>query len=192
MFFHGFTERTEDNPMFCQLFFERRHDGYTVKHGVHGNLRRAFNASEDFLLFQRNAELVVDLKDFRINFVERLRPFLLHRGSIVVKLVIFRLFIVHHRPFGFFQRQPALVSFQPPLQQPFRLFLLCGDETDHIFVQALRGEFLLNVGIEAIFILIRFECANALDRFGFDAVFYFDVSAHSHTYAANAFLRCLA
>ena len=60
----GLAERTEDDPVTGQLFFESRRYRDAVEYRVHGDARQAF------LLLDGNAEPAERLKYFRIDFVQ--------------------------------------------------------------------------------------------------------------------------
>ena len=67
MLLHGFGEGAEDDADFVQLGLEGGGDGHAIEHGIDGD------AGQHGLLLQGNAELVVGLEQFRIDFVQALR-----------------------------------------------------------------------------------------------------------------------
>ena len=123
---------------------------------------RTHDAGEDFLLAQRNAELLVGLEDFRIDFVERRQRILLRR-RIVIGVLIIDLRIIDACPSRLAHGEPALKGFEPPGQHPFRLILFGRNETDGIFRQALRGLLGFDIGDEPVFILVNVDTADLFD-----------------------------
>ena len=108
---HGLRQRAEDHSCLRQFVLEGRRDRHTVKHRIHRHPRKRF------LLFQGNAELVVSLDQFGVNFVQAFRPVLVALGRRVVadRLKIDRV-MVNMCPFGLVHFLPTAESLQPPLQ----------------------------------------------------------------------------
>jgi hypothetical protein len=73
--------------------------------------------------------------------------------------------ILHVRPFRLLHGEPAAIGFEPPLGQPLGLALLGRDEADDVLVEALRGLHRLDIGEEAVLILIDVDRLNAGDGF---------------------------
>ena len=85
MLLHRFGEGAENHARFGELRFEGGGDGDAVENRVDGDAR------EHFLLFERNAELLVGAANFGIEFVEILQVrFLLGRGIIDDVLIVDR------------------------------------------------------------------------------------------------------
>ena len=61
---------------------------------------------------------------------------------------------MHARPVRLRHLPPAAEGGEPPFEHPFRLVLLGRDEADDVFVQALRRALHLDVGDEAVFVLL--------------------------------------
>ncbi|MNT09626.1 hypothetical protein D3C72_1444160 [compost metagenome] len=160
----GFGDRHEDHAGLCQFRLEGGDNGDAVEHGIHGHTT-VFHAGQDFLFLQRNAQLLVNLQQLRIDFVQRLRAGRAFRCGIIIEIVEVDLGVADARPCRLFHRQPALVSLKTPFQHPFRLLLLGRDEADHLFRKALRGLVDFNFGFEAVFILVHIDLANLIDRF---------------------------
>ena len=79
---HRFRNRAENNAVLFQFFFIGRRDRNAVEHGI--DRHAAFlHARQNFLLLQRNAELVIGFQQFGIDFVERLRLVRLFRRGII-------------------------------------------------------------------------------------------------------------
>ena len=108
---HGFRQRAEDHSRLRQFVLEGRRDRYAIKHRIHRHPRKRF------LLFQGDAELVVSLDQFGVNFVQAFRPVLVALGRRVVadRLKIDRV-MVDVRPFGLVHFLPTAEGLQPPLQ----------------------------------------------------------------------------
>ena len=157
--------------MFGQLFFERRHNRNRVKDSIDGDLRRAFNTRQNLLFFEGNTKLIIDLKDVRIDFVERVQLLFLHRRRVIIHVLKINFRIIHHRPFGLFESEPTAISFEPPIKEPLRFVLFCRDKADNIFVQSLRRELLFNIAIKSIFIFIRLKRAHTFNGAILDGVF---------------------
>src|SRR6185312_1880412 len=77
----------------------------------------------------------------------------LGRG-VVVRILVVDLGIVHARPVGLAHLQPAAEGAEPPFQHPFRLALLGRNEAHRVLVEALGREIHLDVGDEAVFVLL--------------------------------------
>ncbi len=57
------------------------------------------------------------------------------------------------RPLGLLHGQPVVVGLEPPLEQPLGLLLLLRNQPDDPLVQPRGDSFLLDSGIEAVFVL---------------------------------------
>ena len=132
----GLRDRHEDHAGLLQLFLEGGHDRDGIEYRIDGDPRR-LHASEHFLLAQRNAELFIDLQNFRIDIFDRRRAGRALRRGVIVDIVEIDLRIVDARPGRLFKRQPALIGPETPFKHPFRLLLLRRNETDDVFGQAL-------------------------------------------------------
>src|SRR5512139_931871 len=157
--------RHEDHADFLQLFLEGRRDRDRIEHRIDRDAPLALgahDAGEDLLFAQRNAELLICLENFRIDFIERGQRLLLRRG-IIIGVLIVDLGIVDACPGRLAHGLPALKGFQPPGQHPLRLALLCRNKTDGIFRQALRGLFGFDIGDESVFILVNVDLSDLID-----------------------------
>ena len=179
MLAHRLRHRHEDHAGLLELRLEGRGDRNGIEHGVDRDpagtelaadriaverrrLALFAHAGENLLLFERNAELLVGAQDLRIDLVERGQRLPLRR-RIVIGVLVIDLGVVDARPGRLAHGQPALVGFQPPGQHPLRLVFLGRDETDGIFRKALGRLLGLDIGHEAIFVLINVEASDALD-----------------------------
>ena len=113
----------EDDAGLLQLLLEGGDDGDAVEHGIDRNLR-GLDASQNLLLAERNAELLVDAQQFGIDIVDRLRTRRRFRRRIIIEFLIVDLWIVDARPFRPRHGQPAAIGVQPPVEQPTGLVLL--------------------------------------------------------------------
>ncbi len=146
------ADRAEDDARLFQLFLEGGGDRYAVEHGVDGD------AGKRLLLLEGDAELVEGLHEFGVELLDFLEAagaaLLLGRGVVVHLLVVdrgetdlrpARLLVV--------ERGPVAVGAEAPLQHPVGLVLLSGDEADDVFVDALGGDVLLDLGDEPPLVL---------------------------------------
>ena len=161
---HRLGQGAEDHAGLGQLRLEGGHHRHAVEHGVDGVAGGALHARQEFLLLQRDAQLGIGGQQFRIHLVQRLRPVLRLRRGVVIEVLIVDLRIVHPGPVGLVQGEPALIGLQPPVEQPLGLVLLGGDEADDVGVQPAFGELLLDVGDEAVGVLLPRQRRNGLDR----------------------------
>ena len=142
----------KNDAVLGELLLERSGDGHAVENGVHGH------TGQSLLLFQGDAQLLVGLENLRVHLVQALQ--LLHRlGGRVVDDVL----EVHRRVVNVGPARPLLlvqqgeevvVRLETPLQHPLRFVLLCGNESDYVFVQTLGGYLRLNVRNEAVLVLL--------------------------------------
>ena len=161
---HRFRNRAEDHAGLRQLLLEGRGDRHAVEHGVDRH-PAGFDAREDFLLTQRNAELLVSAQQLGIDFVERLRPRRRFRRGIVIEILIVDRRIMHPRPFGLRHGQPAAIGLEAPLREPFGLVLFRGNESDDVFAEALGSLFRLNIGRKPVLVSVdvdRLDARNGL------------------------------
>ena len=163
MVLHRLRDRAEDHAGLGQLLLEGGDHGHAIEHGVDRNARRALDAGEQLLLLQRDAELGVGLEQLRIDLGEALRPFGALRRGIVIEILEVDLGVVHVGPGRLLHGQPAAIGLEPPLEQPVGLALLRRDEADDLLVEALRGLDRFDVGVEAVFVLVDVDLADAGD-----------------------------
>src|SRR5207237_9830972 len=78
---------------------------------------------------------------------------LLLRRVVADRLVIDRV-VMHVRPRRLFHREPVAERLQSPVEEPLRLLLLRRDEADDVFVEAGRSDVRLDVGDEAVLVLL--------------------------------------
>src|SRR5512132_3631897 len=146
---HRLGEGAEDHPHRFEFVLEGRRDGDGVEHGVDGDAR------EHLALAERNAQFVVGLEQLRVDFVQALRPVLALRRGVVVHVLVVDLRIADPRPgrFAVLLLAPDAMGLQPPVEQPRGFLLLGGDEADGLLVEALGGEFGLDIGDEPVLVL---------------------------------------
>ncbi len=158
MLAHGLGEGTEDYPLVRQRLTEGGGDAHGVEDGVHRHLARlsagelllGFDARQHLPFAEGYAQLVEGLHELGYDFG---RAFAVLLGSGVVDYVL----IVD---FGQFEVAPArlghLLPFaecvQAEVQQPLRLLLLGGNQTNDVFVQAFGHVLLLDLGDEAFLV----------------------------------------
>ncbi len=95
---------------------------------------------------------------------------------------------MHPRPCRLAQTLPAAERAETPFQHPFRLTLLGRDIADGIFAQPLGRAFHLDVGDEAVFVLVA-ELGHFLA--GLDSSHLCRLPAHGHAFAIKPWTtRC--
>ena len=147
MVLHRLGERTEDDAELGELLLERGRHRHTVEHRVHRD------AGQQFLLVERNPELLEGPPDLGIDLIEALeRRLFLRRGVINDVLVVDRP-VRNVRPGRLLHREPHAIGLEAPLEQPLGLALLGRDQADDVFGQAARCRVLLDVGDEAVLVL---------------------------------------
>ena len=182
MLANGFRYGTEDNTGLGQFLLEGRDNRHTVEHRIHGHLagrigwttaffikRAGFimlaHASQKLLLLQRDTEFFVGTQQFRINLIKALGTGLPLWCGVKVDILEIDLRIADLRPVRFVHLQPAGIGVETLLQHPFRLFLLDGNEPDHIFRQPLGSRVGFNNGFKAILVLVDVNFLDAFNRF---------------------------
>ena len=147
VFLDRLGEGAEDHAGLGQLLLERRRYRHAVENGVDRDAGKAR------ALVQRNTELVVGLKQFRVDLVEAFRPVLVgFRRRIVGNRVEVDGRVVHVGPAGFLHLPPQAVGAQPPLEHELGLILDGRDRPDDVFVQAGWQPLAFDVGDEAVLV----------------------------------------
>ena len=180
----GLRNRAEDDAGPGELLLEGGDHRYRVEHRVDRHpaglvdvvvggidqprlvgilLARRFHASQDLLLLQRDAQLLVDLEQFGVDLAQRARPGLVLRRRIIVDVLEIDPRIVDARPGRLFQRQPAAESREPPFEHPAGFVLLLRDEADDVLGQAFRRLVRLDLRLEAVFVLVHIDPADLVD-----------------------------
>ncbi len=149
------ADREEDHPGLLELLAEGGRHADAVEHRIDRDLARALDAGEHLLLFERDAELLVNLEDFGIDFVEALERRLLLRRGVVVRVLIVDRRIAELGPVRLCHLLPQPERLQPPLEHPLGLALLGADEAHGRLVEALGGELGVDLGRPAVLILGR-------------------------------------
>ena len=158
MLFHGLGEGPEDDADFVQLRLEGGGDGHAIEHGIDRD------TGEHGLFLQGNAKLGVGLEQFGVDVVQALRPIALGFGRRIINDVLVVDFgVVDVGPLGLFQGEPVAIGFQTPVEQPFGLLLLGGNQTDDIFAQAAGDGVGFYVRDKAPLVLLIRKC---FDRVG--------------------------
>ena len=155
----GLGDGAKDDADFPQLGLEGGGHGNAVEHGVDGD------PGQPLLLLQGNAQLLVSLQQLGVDFVEALRTV----GGAFWRRIVIRVLIIDGLvddlgPFRLRHRQPVPIRLQPPFQQPFGLVLLDRNEAHDVFVQALGRGLGLDVGEEAVLVLLFRQFLDLLDR----------------------------
>src|SRR5690606_33417994 len=147
------ADREEDHPGLLEFLAERRGNGDAVEHRVDRDLARPLDPGEHLLLLERDAELLVDLENFRIDLVEALQRRLLLRRGVVVGVLVVDLRVAELGPVRLLHLLPQAKGLQAPLEHPLGLALLGADEAHGRFVEPLGRELLLDVDRPAVLVL---------------------------------------
>ena len=144
----GLREGAEDYPVLGQLLAEGGGDGHAVEDGVNGH------AGQPFLLFQRDAQLLIGAEKLGVHLVQALE-FLLSLGSGVVdNVLVVDGRVVDLGPGGGLllvsQLYPVTEGFEAPLQHELRLVFLGGDPADDVLVETFGSNVSLDVRDEAV------------------------------------------
>src|SRR5262245_44922717 len=165
---HRLRHRGEDDAGLGQLFLEGRDHRDGVEHGIDRDPAlepRTFYPCEHLLLGERDAEALIGPEQLWIDLREVLRPLRALRCGIVIELLEVDLGVVNIGPSRLFQGEPAAIGLEPPGEQPIGLALLGRDEPDHVLVQALRRLDRLDLGGEAVFVLVDVDLFDASNGF---------------------------
>ena len=149
-------------------------DTHRVENGVDCHSRQML------LLFERDAELVEGLYQFRIHLIHALLQFLLLGCRIVADRLIVDVGYIKVSPGRRGERLPVAIGFQTIFQQPLRLLLERRYLTDHILIETGRHYLCLDIGCKPIFIFricslfdhaVRTLCCFLLIFFHFFSIF---------------------
>src|SRR5687767_12661157 len=110
MILYRIAKRAKDHAVLGELFLHRGADRYAVEDRVDRDAR------EEFLLRQRDTELLVGPKQLGVYLVEALERLHALRSRVVDERVVVDWRILNVPPMRLFHRQPAAVGFEPPLQ----------------------------------------------------------------------------
>ena len=117
-----------------------------------------------FCSCERDAELVEGRLDLRIEIVEALQRRLLLRGRVVDDVLEVDRREVHVVPLRFGHPLPDAECVQAPRQQPLRLALLGRDDPDDLLVQPRRDRLGVDVGDEAVLVVLIRKLLDAVGR----------------------------
>ena len=180
-----FRDRAEDHAGLGEFRLEGGDHGDRVEHGVHRHLAGGIltallveiallallpDAREDLLFLQRNAELGIGLEQLGVHLVEALGRRHALGGGVVIEVLEVDLGVVDLGPGRLLHLQPAAIGLEAGLQHPGRLVLLVRDEADDVLVQALGRIFGLDVGREAVLVLVDVDVLDECNRFNISHV----------------------
>ena len=151
MFAYCLGHRAKYHPGFGQLVFKGCRHGNRVEHRVHCHPGQAF------LLINGDAQLVISFQQFRIDFIEVFRSFLLFRRGIITDGMIVDSCIINIGPARLNHSQPVAISLQTPLQHPIRFALFGRYDADHVFAQAGRDCVGIQIGDKTLFVFLADE-----------------------------------
>src|SRR5207248_11575498 len=111
-------------------------------------------------------ELLEGAQKLRVNLVEARLLSLLPRRAVVDDVLIIHFRVLDVRPVLRLRHlQPLAEGLQTELKHPLRLALLLGDEADGVFGQPPRNHVRLDVGDEAVLVLLvrqQLDCAHRM------------------------------
>ena len=148
VFAHRLADGAEDDAFLLKFVAESRLDAHRVHHCIDGCScqRHAF--------LQRDAQLVEGFHQLGVDVARTLFLLLLRGVSIVADgLIVYRRHL-EVPPSGLFEREPVAVGIQAELEEPLRLSLLLGDESDDVLRESLLDDFRLYIGGEAVLVLL--------------------------------------
>ena len=155
MLLDGVADGAEDDALLAELLLEGGLDAHGIHDGVDGGV-----AAEGQALFEGDAKLIEGLFDLGVDGSgisghSGITRFLGSRVSIIADGLIVDGRHVDMGPFGLGLLLPIAEGLQPELEHPLGFALLGGDETDHVFIQALFYDFGMYVGgkAELVFLL---------------------------------------
>ncbi len=154
-----FRDRAEDDAELAELLLEGGGDRDAVEHVVHRD------AGQHLLLPDRDAELLVGAQQLGIDLFQALRPVVIGLGRRIVadRLVVDRR-VLDPRPARLLHRAPALERLEPPRGQPLGLALLGRDEAHDLVVQTHGCDVGLDLGDEAVLVLVPGVVAHRFQR----------------------------
>ena len=120
------AHRTKDDAQLRQFVFEAGRHGNRVHDKIH------CHAGEALLLLEADAQLVHGSAQFRIHLVHAIELLLLLRRCVVADGLVVGLLIVEVGPIRLLHGLPHRERLQAPLQQPFRLLFLGGNQPDDV------------------------------------------------------------
>src|SRR5690606_35686483 len=147
------ADREADDDGFLQLLAEGGGDANGVEHRVDRDLARPFDAGEDLLLLDRDAELLVDAEDLGIDLVEALQLRLGLRRGVIIRVLVVDRRIAELGPVRLFHFLPQPERLEAPVEPPLGLALLGRDEAHGALVEPLGRELLLDVDRPAVLVL---------------------------------------
>ena len=146
MFSDRLADGAEDHSLLRQLLAEGGADGDRVHDRIDGI------AGKDLPLHDRDAKLLEGLFELGVHwFVSRL--FLLRSGKVNNVLEVY-LRELHVPPGRYFHPRPDTESPEAEVQQPVRLVAHLGDGAHDILIDPLRQVLRLDVGGEAVLVLV--------------------------------------
>jgi hypothetical protein len=161
MLVHRLGERAEDDPQLPELALEGGGDRDAVEHRVDRH------PGEDFLLLERDAELLVGAPQLGIDLLEGTRTIgRRFRRRVIDDVVVVDGGVVDVGPGRLLHGEPVTVGLQPPVEHEGRLALLPGDETDHVLAQPLGDRVALHVGDETVLVILLRQVLEGLGRSG--------------------------
>ena len=163
MLAHRLRDGAEDDAGLGQLRLEGGDDGDAVEHGIDRH-PGAVDAGQHLALLERDAELLVGAQQLRVDLVEALGPLGRLGRGVVIEVLEVDPGILDVGPRRLRHAEPAVVGLEPPLQHPAGLALLLRDEADGALVEPLRRLDRLDVGLEAVLVLVDVDPLDLVDR----------------------------
>ena len=161
IFADGLADGAEHDTFFCQLFLKGGFDRYGIHDGIDGY------AGQGHALFEGNAQFVERFHQLRVDFFLVGAAFFLCRVGVVRNTLVVDGREVDMGPIGLLQGLPIAEGLETEVEHPLRFALLFGNEAYDVLVEAGVDNLGMDVGGEAVFVLLLGDLANELVLFLF-------------------------
>ena len=146
MILHCLANRREDDTLLGEFLLEGGLHRHRVHHCVDSR------TAQGQALLKGNAQLVE--RFFQLGVYLPVLWLLGQRVGIVGDGLEVDLRHMHMSPFRHRQREPVAISLQAEVEQPLGLALLLRDQPHHVLVESLGDDICVNVGGEAVLVLL--------------------------------------
>ncbi|KAF5037850.1 hypothetical protein DSECCO2_560350 [anaerobic digester metagenome] len=142
---HCFADRHENDSEIFQFVLHGCLYGYTVENRINSH------SGQSHLFFERNAQFIECVNQFRIDFVHTFL-FGLFGSSIITNVLKIDGRYIQVSPVGHYHFLPFAKSIQPKFKHEFRLVFFLRNHPDNIFIQPFGNGIHLNTGLKAVFV----------------------------------------
>src|SRR4030088_87143 len=167
MVLYRFAKRAENDPELPELFSHSRPDRDAVEDRIDGD------TGEEFLLGERDAQLLVGAEELGIDFVQALERLDALRRRVVNQRLVVDSGVFDVAPVRLFHREPAAVGLQPPFQHELGFVLLRRDQADYAFIEARWDGIRLDIRYESVCVLTVDQRLDSRAHFNSLAFLYF-------------------